>query len=258
MLFALRALRHVRRLHQIPIRVLYYADEGRDCPYSEETISKAAARARNVLVLRPGNEGNYLVTVRRGQRRIRVVFAGEPQRLGRTAGKLPVLPWVLERLLECSALSSKQDRIAVATEDIRVAHLPMLLPHEVTANLVLTYPNERSGNATESRIREILTGNGVRSQMERLSDRPAMTEHRANARLAKALYAVADKWDFPLKRESSVWPSAAGLVPASTGVVCGIGPVAKSLYRPEGAVDRISLMQRTLLLAEFLLTQEQG
>jgi hypothetical protein len=34
--------------------------------------------------------------------------------------------------------------------------------------------------------------------------------------------------------------------------VCGVGPVARALYTPDESVDRISLMQRTLLLAEFL------
>jgi D-alanine-D-alanine ligase len=79
-----------------------------------------------------------------------------------------------------------------------------------------------------------------------------MKERRANIRLADALTAVAAEWDIPLKRESSVWPSVAGLVPTSTGVVCGVGPVARNIYTPDEAVDRISLLQRTLLLAEFL------
>jgi D-alanine-D-alanine ligase len=102
LIFALRALRHVRRLQQIPIGVLYYADEGRDCRYSGDIVHQAAARARNVLVLRPGNVGNHIVTVRRGQRRFRVAFDGESQRLGKTSRKPQVLPWVFDRLQQCT------------------------------------------------------------------------------------------------------------------------------------------------------------
>jgi hypothetical protein len=79
-----------------------------------------------------------------------------------------------------------------------------------------------------------------------------MKERRVTARLAKSLENVASGWEIPLKRESSVWPSVAGLVPAAKGVVCGVGPVARDLYTPAESVDRISLIQRTLLLAEFL------
>ena len=66
---------------------------------------------------------------------------------------------------------------------------------------------------------------------------------------------VAARWEIPFGQESALWPSAAGLVPASTAVVCGIGPVAKDLYTPNEAVERISLLQRTLLIAEFLANQ---
>ena len=79
-----------------------------------------------------------------------------------------------------------------------------------------------------------------------------MKDRRPSGRLARSLAKVAEKWEIPLERESSVWPSVAGLVPASAGAVCGVGPVARDLYTPHEAVDRISLMQRTLLLAQFL------
>jgi hypothetical protein len=34
--------------------------------------------------------------------------------------------------------------------------------------------------------------------------------------------------------------------------VCGLGPVARDLGTPQEAVQRISLVQRTLLLADYL------
>ena len=73
--------------------------------------------------------------------------------------------------------------------------------------------------------------------------------------MVKQLQSLAAEWDIPLKRESSVWPSAGGLIPGPKGVVCGMGPVARDIYTADEAVDRISLMQRTLLLAQFLASQ---
>jgi D-alanine-D-alanine ligase len=46
--FVLRALRYHRLLHQLPVGILYYLDEGRDCRYSADIIRAAASRARRV------------------------------------------------------------------------------------------------------------------------------------------------------------------------------------------------------------------
>lgn len=252
MLFALRALRRVRRLRKHPLGVLYYGDEGQDCRYSAELIQQAMSRAKNVLVLRPGNVGDFMVTARRGQRRYRVTIEGDPIRLGKASKRPGALPWTFDQLQACAKLSSRKDRVAVATLDLRTTHMPMLLPHQVSCTLLVSYPDERSADRIEEQIRAILTGKGVRSKIELLSARPPMKERRANARLAKFLTEVSTEWEIPLKRESSVWPSVAGLAPTSTGVICGMGPVARDVYTPDESVDRISLMQRTLLLAEFL------
>ena len=258
MLFALRALRRARQLSRMKLGVLYYADEGRDCRYSADLIAKAAAQAKRVLVLRPGNPDDYVVTARRGQRRLRVTFEGPPLRMGKATRRPEVLPWALEKLQAFAKLSSKKDRIAVAGLDIKSSHMPMLLPHQVVATLLVSYPDDKTADTIEQQIRDSLDDKGVKCRVEVVSARPAMKERRANARLAKALEAAAAEWEIPLRRESSVWPSVAGLVPASTGVLCGVGPVARNIYTPEESVDRISLMQRTLLLAEFLISQSKS
>jgi hypothetical protein len=163
-----------------------------------------------------------------------------------------VLLVVFDKLQQCTALTSRKDRVAVATLDLKTTHMPMLLPHLLAATLLVSYPDEKVGDEIERRLEEILTHKGLKFQLDRLSLRAPMKERRANTRLAKALENVAAKWEIPFRRESSVWPSVAGLVPSSTGVVCGIGPVARNVYTPEESVDRISLLQRTLLVAEFL------
>jgi len=255
LLFSIRALRHVRSLQRTPLGVLLYCDEGLDCRYSAELIQKAAARAKHVLVLRPGNEGNCLVNARRGQRRFRLVVEGEPLRLGQASRKPDVLTVVFDKLKQCMALNSRKDRVAVAALDLRTRHLPMLLPHGLTSTLLLSYPDEKVADGLESQFREILKHKGLQFRLNLISTRPPMKERRANARLLKALENVAAAWDIPLRHESSVWPSAAGLVPASTGAVCGVGPVARNVYTPQESVDRVSLLQRTILLAEFLVRE---
>jgi hypothetical protein len=101
-------------------------------------------------------------------------------------------------------------------------------------------------------MRALLAKKGPRWELNCISDRPPMKERRATIQLAQKLAQVAGEWEIPLRRESSVWPSVAGLVPAKTACVCGIGPVARDVGTPHEAVQRISLVQRTLLLAQFL------
>ena len=255
MLSALRALKKTRQLPKIPLGVLVYADEGRDARDSQDVIRAAADRSSNVLVLRPGNLGGAFVTARRGQRRYRLTIEGDPIRMGRRTRKTDALTWALAKLQQITKLTSYADRIAVASVDLHTRHMPLRLPHEVRGTLLVSFPDKKTADDLERQIREILTGGDVKWKLDLLSDRPPMKEQRRNSKLAKQLLEIAEQREIPLKRDKSVWPSVAGLVPASASVACGIGPVADQLYTPNEAVDRVSFMQRTLLLAEFLSSQ---
>ncbi|MBN2375067.1 MAG: ATP-grasp domain-containing protein [Sedimentisphaerales bacterium] len=256
--FALRGLRHIRRLQRLPIGVLYYTDEGRDGKYSAEIIRKAAAQAKQVFVLRPGNTDNKIITQRRGQRKYQLLIKAEPRRLGKVLKQPDALNWFCRKLHDLSKLSSRKERVAVAATDIHTNAFPMLLPHRVQATLLLSYSDQTQADSLERQMREILGKDSIHWELEIISDRPAMKARPKNRQLAKILSQVAEHWEIPLKQESSLWPSIAGLVPTSTAVVCGLGPVACQLYTPQEAVQRISILQRTLLLAEFLVQELEG
>jgi hypothetical protein len=77
--------------------------------------------------------------------------------------------------------------------------------------------------------------------------------------LLSSLQTIAAEWEMPFATESSVWPSVGGLVKAGTPAVCGMGPVVKNLCTAQEAVERISIIQRTLLLSQFLAAKvEKG
>ncbi|MFH1719713.1 MAG: ATP-grasp domain-containing protein [Planctomycetota bacterium] len=256
--FALRGLKHVRRLKNLPLGILYYTDEGQDCENSAEMIRTAASKAKQVLVLRAGNPGNKIITQRRGQRKYLLTVEAAPRRIGK-AGKDPdILSQVCAKIEKLAKLSSRKDRVAVAASNMETTSFPMLLPHRIVTTLLLSYPDQRTADRVEKQMRQILRKDRTEWSLEMLADRPAMKLSRGNQRLAKDLKDVADKWDIPLDQESSVWPTIAGLVPKPTRVVCGLGPVSKQLCTPHEAVQRISVLQRTLLLAEFLMKQLEG
>jgi D-alanine-D-alanine ligase len=252
MLFALRALRHNRLLRKLPLGVLYYLDEGRDCRYSADIIRRAASKAKRVLVLRPGSPPANIRTQRRGQRKYQLVVEGSPQRIGQKQKAFDVVRWCMDKLEKLTSLSSRKDHLALAVSDIETESFRITLPHRMVVTLVLSYLDPKLADATEENIHTILGKKVVRWSLEKISERPPMRQRRGNVRLAKELEEIAGKWEIPLGVESSVVPSVAGLIPAKVPVVCGLGPVAKDRYTSQEAVSRIGLIQRTLLLSEFL------
>ncbi|MEX2302817.1 MAG: ATP-grasp domain-containing protein [Bryobacterales bacterium] len=255
--FALRSLRSIRRLRSLPLGVLLYGDEGSDARASKAFIEAAAARAKQVLILRPGNLGDHMIVQRRGHRKYRFRVEGDALRPGRLIKKLPPIRWTWKRLEELAELTSHKNRISVSTLDMRTERLPMRLPHRITSTILVTYPDPDVIGPLEERMRAIPGKSGPRWELELLSDRPPMRERKGNQRLAKSLAEVAKNWEIPLKYESSTYPSVAGLVPVKTLCLCGAGPVARDLGNPGESIQRISLVQRTLLLAEFLAQQLQ-
>jgi D-alanine-D-alanine ligase len=204
------------------------------------------------LVLRPGSLENNVIIRRRGQRKFTLTLEGKPQRLGSQTPSTDVVFCFCSRIVELANLSSKKDRISLTATDLKTAGLPALLPHQVTATLALSYQDAELADVIEGRMMEICKTQNLKWSLKRISDRPAMNNSRGSLKLIKSLSEIARQWDIPLEQESSVLPSAAGLVPPQVPVICGIGPVARDLFTPLEAVNRISLIQRTLLIAGFL------
>jgi D-alanine-D-alanine ligase len=250
---ALRALRQQRRLRRLPVGICYYTDEGADCRYSGEIIQEAASRANRVLVLRPGLENHSIVTQRRGQRKYRLIVEDKPRRPG-TARKRPdLIRWLGLKLDELAKLGSQKELVSVSALEVKTSAFPLLLPHRVHGTILLTYLHDTVADRVDSEMRAVLGKSGPRWSLKLISDRPPMKERRASARLLRELQEIGAKWDIPVEGGSSVWPSAAGLVPVSVAVVCGVGPKAKDLHTPQEAVGRIELVERTLLVAEYLV-----
>jgi D-alanine-D-alanine ligase len=253
MLHVLRALKKARKLNSIPLGVLFYTDLGYECRYSEETIRRAAERARQVLVLWPGNLGNNLITQRRGQRKYLLGIEGRSLRLGQTTKSVEPLKWLLDRLNRIMKLSSKKEKVSVSALNINTEAAPMLLPHRIEVTILMSYLDPKIADKTENAIKEAIKGGGVTAALSLISDRPPMRDRNKNRTLLNQLKDTAEQWDIPLDDDTSLWPTVAGLVPPSVPVVCGVGPVARDLNTYKESVSRVSIMERTLLLAEFLV-----
>ena len=251
--YALRALRSTRSLRRIPLGVLLYSDEGGDAARSGGLIEQAAARAEHVLVCRPGTADHGIVTQRRGSRRYDLIIEGERLSPGQVGRRRPVVRWACEKVEAIGQLSSPRRRLSIGVVDMRTERHAMFMPHRVEASLMMSYLAPAHADETEASMRRVLGRGGPKWSLNRLTDRPPMVDRPTNQRLVETLEAAAARWDIRVARESSAWPSVAGLVPEGTAVVCGVGPAMRDGGTPEEAVQRISLVERTLLLAEYLI-----
>lgn len=252
--FALKALRRVKKLSRSKLGVILYTDEGRECRYSSDLLSAAAGAAKRMLVLRPSIKGEDLITRRRGMRTYWLSVDGSAARIGQALKKMDALRWSLTKLKDLSELSSAKERISVLPVEIKSHRTPMRLPHNVSATLLVTYPDAIAADEVDKRIRLALGKDNFRWRLELVSDRPPMVDRNRKRGLAKDMMNIASQWEIPVKTKSSAQPSVAGLAPPKTDVLCGLSPCCNSLYTQHESIDRHSLVQRTLLLAQYLLS----
>ena len=76
---------------------------------------------------------------RRGQRKYRLVMEGKPRRLGAAGRAQGVFLKFSEALKKITAMSSRKQSLAVSPVDVKIDHYPQLLPHRITATLLLNY-----------------------------------------------------------------------------------------------------------------------
>ena len=256
--FALRALKARGVLKNTPVGVLLYADEGLQGRHSADFIRSRVARAGTVLVLDAGTGSGKLLTGRRGLRRYRLVVEAEHRRLGDRRKGVDLMPWLGVRMVALSDLTDRKARIAVSMTHLRTTAHPTLLPHRATGVVKLSYTDATVADRVLTRIREVLGKKGPSWSLELLSDRPPMTDRPGNQELARELIAIADSWDISLAHDTSTQSSVAGLIPEGIRVVSGMAPQARDLHTPQEAVQRISVVQHALILAEFLGSQRRS
>lgn len=248
------ALYHVGKLDEKKVGIFVYGDEGQGMRYSGETLIKIAKRAKNVIVMHPGYNENKVIHQRRGAIKFKVVVEGSSMRIGSpTTGN--ALDFLLEKVMEIKDLDRENKYLTVAVQDIQSKRYSMLVPHRVTANVFITYLDQDKAKKAEGSLRKIFQTKkkGIKTYLEKLEERPPMKNTKATLALEKELEDVAKKWNIPFGSESTLLPSAAGEVSKHAAVICGMAPSSKDLYTPNESVNRTELIQKTLLISQFLL-----
>jgi D-alanine-D-alanine ligase len=252
-LAAFSALRSVRKLRKRPIGVLAYSDEGRGMRYSAELLRRASKNVARVLVMRPGAREGKVIIQRRGFRKYSLSIEGDPIRIGSHKGGTDVLTWLLSKAPSIAALSRPKRGFNVSVQDVSTERYGALMPHRVRATVSMAYLDPRLAEAAHSELRKIITpgSRALRTRIDVLEDRFAFRRNADNPMVAE-LESISEEWKLPFGTDSSLVPSAAGLVPDEIPVLCGLAPAGRDIFTPREAVHRGELLQRSLLLALLL------
>ena len=256
--FTLRSLRNIRRLRRLPLGVVLCSDQSVGSPHSAEAVRAAAARAARVLVLEPSVSSNGIVLRRRGNRRYTLTVTGNPILPARTSRRQATARWTIEKLERIAQLTSRKRAVSVSILEVSTERHALHLPHRVTAGLLATYRDVEQIAELEKQIRQILGRGGCRWELETDWDQPPLPETPAGMQLLAALSRAGESHGVQFERQTSSVASPAGLVDADTPCVCGVGPVAYDRGTPGENIERISLIERTVVLAEFLAQQLDG
>lgn len=250
---ALLALKSVRKLKNRRVGLFAYTDEGRGMRYSSVLLARASQLAGEVIVMNPGSRPGKVFNQRRGLRKYSFLAEGDPMRMG-ARGKRDVLSWFLECGPKVSALSRPARKLSVTVQDVRTERYSILMPHRIRATIGISYLDPRVADDVMQKLREAIkpAQKDIHVSMELLEERPALTRRTEENPIVERLQDLSQQWKIPFGVDSSLVPSAAGVVPAGTPVICGMGPAGRNLYTPMEAVHRNELLQRSLLLALYL------
>ncbi len=255
---SLGVLHVVEKLHRKKLGVFIYGDEGRGLRYSQKALQQAASLADRVIVLQPGFQSGKIVDQRRGLRKYSILIEGAFKRIGSHSSTTDLMSWFLDRAGRLGSLSVPEERLTAAVQEIHSERYSILLPHRIRATVYVTFLDPTLADQAEKQIYELFAV-GLQDQddpevfIEKLEERPPLNRLPAAESLIADLKRVSEEWKLPFGVESSLLPSAAGDIPEGIPVVCGFGPASRDMFTPQECVHRGELLQRILLLTQFLL-----
>lgn len=254
---ALDGLNHLGRLEDSNFGVFVYGDEGMGMRYSSGVLQKIGKRAKNMIVMHPGYNENKVIHQRRGTIKLKVVIEGSSLRIGSQSATANALDFLLDKSVDIKKIDKENKYLTVAIQDIQSSRYSMLVPHRVSANIFITYVESNQAKKVESQVRRLFQTKkkGIKIYIEKLEARPPMVKTPKSEALIEELRKISEKWKIPFDVESTLLPSAAGVISKECAVVCGMAPSSKNLYTPEESISRTELVQKTLLISQFLLKE---
>ncbi|MFW6299267.1 MAG: M20/M25/M40 family metallo-hydrolase [Bacillota bacterium] len=253
---AFDALNALNLLKDKPFGLFVYGDEGYGMRYSAEGLRRLSKEVDRFIVMHPSYNMNKAVHQRRGAIKLKVLIEGKPLRVGTENQQANAMSYVLSKLKNLEDISKEHKRLTITLQDLDTTRYSMLIPHKVTATIYITYIDETMVTTVENKVRQLFKNGakGITTYVEKLEERPPFQKSAENDTLIDAFSKLGKMWHIPFATESTLLPSAAGVIPSGKAVLCGMAPGSKKLYTPEESINRTEWVQKTMVLAQYLLS----
>lgn len=239
------------RLLDIPLGVLAYTEDSERGPSSAEVIASVAREAAQVFVLHPASVGDRAVRARRGRRDFRLRLEGGSRTLGTpVVGEDPMRRALA--LVEALYRLGEGDDHSLDIVDIASLRGPDRAAMRVDIAVVITFDSARTGDDLEAAVRQCVREAGDDISLVLRRDVPPLEDRESTHALIEHLEELAQAHQLPFGHRTSAIPSIAGRIAPPTALLCAMGPVAADLGTARESIQRLSLVERTLLLALFL------
>lgn len=252
---ALKSLMNVQKLHDRKIGVFAYTDESDGMRYSGRILRQASKLAKEVIILQPGSANGKAVTQRRGFKKINIVVERSPITIGRKTKQVDIFNWITEKIQFINGYSQQYEKLAVAVNEFRSKSFHMMQTHKIEFKICITYLDPKSALDVENEIMRQFKSRSksIRSYIGTLEERPPMLKSPHQSDMILKLRAISEAHQLPFGVDSRLTPSAGGDIAPNVPVLCGMSPSAENLYTNTESINRLELLQKTVLLSMYLL-----
>jgi len=250
------ALKNINVLHDKPFGLFVYGDEGLGMRYSGSALKRLSAKADTFIIMQPSYNLNKAVHQRRGATKLKIIIEGTPLRIGTENMASNAMAFMLDRLPKLDALSKADKQLSISVQNLDSTRYSMLIAHKVTATVYITYVDGSKAKTAENALRDLFktTNKNITTFVEKLEERPPLVAASSTKTLIDTFKTIGDAWSLPFDTESTLLPSAGGIINPQKAVLCGMAPATKRLYTPEESINRTEWVQKTMLMAQYLLS----
>lgn len=255
--FALKALKELGLIDDIPVTVFFNSDEEIGSPYSRTKIEELAVQSRAAFVLEGGGLDSQVVLGRKGKIGFDILVNGQAGHAGCAGPDKPSA--ILEAAHKTIALEelNRPPEILINVGLINGG----MGPNSIAANAVLgvdvRFARPEDGDMLLQRIREISRTNKVAntsSEVRISSSRPPMKANQGIEKLYKLAHETARKYGLPLSAETRGGVSDANFIAAKgVPVLDGLGPCGDLDHSEQEYIIKKTMVERATLLAGCLI-----
>jgi D-alanine-D-alanine ligase len=255
--FALRALKQLKLLRKLKIKILLTTDDGIGNRYSSSIIREQSSSSSRVLSFKLGGPKGQLVTARNGMGFFRAniegrgkLFRSEEHRVG-----IDAINELAHKISMWNRLCEPSKDIQVYVTSVRSQVRKGYVPDNAFANIIFLFPRQETGKKLEAQIVKIADKSYVKGSRCRLTggiERPSFSETKDVKALYQVFAGIADSIGCPVGRIKRYTSSDVSNVPSGTPAIDGLGPVGHNTRTDEEYIESHTLVERTILVSLYL------